>query len=198
MKDSAKVDNDRMVSRGNRETILNLPNSITVLRIGVIPVLFFLLLAPGPYWSLVIALIFIGAALTDLMDGYLARRYHVETNIGKFLDPIADKIVVNTAMILLIPISRIPAWIVALSIIRDLAVDGIRSVAATRSVIIEASSLGKRKTVCQIFAISALIIHYPIFGINAHLVGTVILYLALFFSVYSGIDYLIKFYRVFK
>ena len=102
-----------------------------MLRIGVIPVLFFLLLSPGPIMSLVIAVLFIAAALTDLMDGYIARKYQIVTTMGKFLDPIADKLIVNTAMILLIPIGRIPAWIVAIIVIRDFAVDGMRNIASS-------------------------------------------------------------------
>jgi len=175
--------------------IINLPNAITLLRIGIVPVLFFLLLDPGTMWSLIIAGLFIAAALTDLLDGYVARRYQIVTNLGKFLDPVADKLIVNTAMILLIAIQRIPAWVVALIIIRDFVVDGIRTIASSEGIIIEASKLGKRKTLCQIFAISALIIHYPFLGANAHLVGIVILYIALWLTVYSGSDYLIKFYR---
>ncbi len=113
----------------------------------------------------------------------------------KFLDPIADKLIVNTAMIMLIPIGRIPAWIVAVIIIRDFIVDGIRNIASSEGMIIEASPLGKRKTLCQIFAVSALMIHYPFFGADAHAVGMVILYIALILTVMSGTDYFIKFYR---
>ena len=175
--------------------ILNFPNRITMLRICIIPVLFFLLLSPGETGSLVIATLFVIAALTDLLDGYLARKYEIVTVMGKFLDPIADKLIVNTAMILMIPIGRISAWIVAVIIIRDFVVDGIRAIASTEGVVIQASSLGKQKTLCQIFAVTALMIHYPFLGADAHLIGTVILYLALVLSVYSGIDYFMKFYR---
>ncbi len=175
--------------------VLNLPNTITLLRIAVVPVLFFLLTAPGPTGSLVIATLFILAALTDLLDGYLARKYQIVTAMGKLLDPIADKLIVNTAMILMIPIGRIPTWIAAVIIARDFAVDGIRSMAAAEGQVIEASRLGKRKTLCQIFALSALMIHYPLFGADAHVVGTFILYIALFLSVYSGAEYFITFYR---
>jgi CDP-diacylglycerol--glycerol-3-phosphate 3-phosphatidyltransferase len=174
---------------------LNFPNIITVLRVTVIPVLFFLLLSPGRDGSLIIAGLFILAALTDLLDGYLARKYEIVTVMGKFLDPIADKLIVNTAMILMIPIGRISAWIVAIIIIRDFVVDGIRAIAQSEGFVIQASRLGKRKTLCQIFAVSALMIHYPFLGADAHAVGTVILYIALALSVTSGIDYLIKFYE---
>jgi CDP-diacylglycerol--glycerol-3-phosphate 3-phosphatidyltransferase len=175
--------------------LLNFPNTITLLRVTVIPVLFFLLLSPGQTGSLIIAGLFILAALTDLLDGYLARKYEIVTVMGKFLDPIADKLIVNTAMILMIPIGRISAWIVAIIIIRDFVVDGIRAIAQSEGYVIQASRLGKRKTLCQIFAVSALMIHYPFLGADAHVVGTVILYIALVLSVSSGIDYLVKFYK---
>ena len=179
----------------DKGAILNFPNRITIFRISIIPVLFFLLLSPGETGSLVIATLFVIAALTDLLDGYLARKYEIVTVMGKFLDPIADKLIVNTAMILMIPIGRIAAWIVAVIIIRDFIVDGIRAIASTEGVVIQASSLGKQKTLCQIFAVTALMIHYPFFGADAHAIGTVILYLALVLSVYSGVDYLMKFYK---
>jgi len=181
-----------MISK--RET-LNLPNTITLLRIGVVPFLFILLSEPGPFWSLIIAILFVIASITDFFDGYFARKYQMITTMGKFLDPIADKIIVNTAMILLIPIGRIPAWIVAITIIRDLIVDVIRSIASSEGIYIQASILGKQKTVTQIIAVTALIIHYSIFGINAHIVGTVVIYIALLLTIYSGIDYFIKLYK---
>lgn len=186
---------DKLTAKENQRLILNLPNGITMLRVGIMPVLFFLLSDPGRMWSLIIAVLFIMAALTDLLDGYVARKYHIVTNIGKFLDPIADKIIVNTAMILMIPIGRIPAWIVSLIIIRDFIVDGIRTIATSEGMIIEASKLGKRKTLCQIFAISALMIHYPFIGADAHIVGMVILYISLWLTIHSGVDYLLMFYR---
>jgi CDP-diacylglycerol--glycerol-3-phosphate 3-phosphatidyltransferase len=181
-----------MISR--RETF-NLPNTITLMRIGVVPFLFILLSNPGEFWSLVIAGLFVVASITDFFDGYIARKYQMITTMGKFLDPIADKIIVNSAMILMIPIGRIPAWIVAITIIRDLIVDVIRSIASSEGIYMQASILGKQKTVAQIIAVTALMIHYSIFGINAHIVGTVILYVALFLTVYSGIDYFIKLYK---
>jgi CDP-diacylglycerol--glycerol-3-phosphate 3-phosphatidyltransferase len=186
---------DRLPIPEDKREVFNLPNTITMIRIGVIPALFCLLLSPGPGMSLVIAILFIAAALTDLLDGYIARRFEIVTTMGKFLDPIADKLIVNTAMILMIPIGRIPAWIVAVIIIRDFAVDGIRNIASSEGMIIQASPLGKRKTLCQIFAVSALMIHYPFIGVDAHKVGMIILYIALILTVSSGIDYFLKFYR---
>ena len=195
MIDFLKRSFDRLPIPEDRRAIFNLPNTITMLRIGVIPVLFGLLFSPGPAMSLVIAILFIAAALTDLLDGYIARRFKIVTTMGKFLDPIADKLIVNTAMILMIPIGRIPAWIVALIIIRDFAVDGIRNIASSEGMVIQASPLGKRKTLCQIFAVSALMIHYPFIGADAHAIGMVILFIALVLTVTSGIDYFLKFYQ---
>lgn len=186
---------EKLPIAASRREIINLPNTITMLRIGIIPVLFFLLTAPGPEVSMILAVLFILASLTDLLDGYIARKYRIVTTMGKFLDPIADKLVVNTAMLLMIPIGRIPAWIVAITIIRDIAVDGMRSIASAEGIVIDASRLGKQKTLCQVFAVSALMIHYPIFGIDAHVVGMVILYVALVLTVLSGSEYFLKFYR---
>jgi len=186
---------DRIPIAPEMRDVFNLPNTISLIRMGVIPILFFLLLSPRPLMSLVIAVLFIAAALTDLLDGYIARRYHIVTTMGKFLDPIADKLIVNTAMIMLIPIGRIPTWIAAMIIIRDFIVDGIRNIASSEGLIIDASPLGKRKTLCQIFAVSALMIHYPFFGVDAHAVGMVILYIALVLTVLSGVDYFMRFYR---
>lgn len=195
MIDFLKRSFDRLPIAPEKREIYNLPNTISLLRIGVIPVLFSLLASPGPAMSLLIAALFIAAALTDLLDGYIARRYQIVTTMGKFLDPIADKLIVDTAMILLIPIGRIPAWIVALIVIRDFIVDGMRTIASSNGSVIEASPLGKRKTLCEIFAVSALMIHYPLFGIDAHAVGIVILYIALILALGSGVDYFLKFFR---
>jgi CDP-diacylglycerol---glycerol-3-phosphate 3-phosphatidyltransferase len=178
-----------------KNELFSLPNSITLARISVIPFLFFLLSAPGVFWSLVLAALFVLAALTDFLDGFVARRYNMITTMGKFLDPLADKLIVNSAMILMIPIGRIDAWIVVIIIMRDLIVDGIRSIASSEGIYIQASILGKQKTIAQIIAVTALMIHYPFLGLDAHFVGTMILYVALLLTVYSGLDYFIKFYR---
>ncbi len=186
---------DRLPIAQEKKKVFNLPNAVTLLRIGVIPVFFFLLLSPGPTGSLLIACIFVIASLTDLLDGYIARRYQIVTTMGKFLDPIADKLVVNTAMILMIPLGRIPAWIVAVIIIRDFTVDGIRTIASSEGIIIQSSRLAKQKTLCQVVAVTALMIHYPFLGADAHLVGIIILHIALFLTLYSGLDYLMKFFK---
>jgi len=186
---------DKLTTSEDGNEIFNLPNCITLLRLAVIPVLFLLLLSPGRILSMIIAVLFIIASITDLIDGYVARKYNIVTTMGKFLDPVADKLIVSTAMIMMIPIGRIPAWIVAVIIMRDLFVDGLRSVASAEGLVIDASRLGKQKTLCQIVAVSALLIHYDtVCGLNAHAVGMIILYLALVLTVWSGADYFKKFY----
>lgn len=196
MLDFLKNSFEKMTASKDRNEVFNLPNTITLLRLAVIPVLFLLLLAPGRVLSMVIAVLFIIASITDLIDGYVARKYNIVTTMGKFLDPVADKLVVTTAMIMMIPIGRIPAWIVAIIIMRDLLVDGLRSIASADGLVIDASRLGKQKTLCQIIAVSALLIHYDtVFGIDAHAVGIAVLYLALALTVWSGGDYFLKFYE---
>jgi CDP-diacylglycerol--glycerol-3-phosphate 3-phosphatidyltransferase len=178
-----------------KQVIFNLPNTITLIRLSVVPFLFILLWSPGEFWSLVLAILFVAASITDLLDGYIARKYQLVTTMGKFLDPIADKLMINTAMILMIPIGRIPAWIVALTIIRDFVVDGVRSIASSEGLFIQASRLGKQKTLAQIIAVTALLIHYPIFGADAHRVGIMVLYVAFVLTIYSGTNYFIQFYK---
>ena len=178
-----------------RKEMANLPNLLTILRVTVIPVLFLLLLEPGRTLSLVIAALFIVAAVTDLLDGYLARKYRIVTRVGKILDPIADKLVVSAAMILMIPMGRIQAWIVALIILRDIAIDGMRHIATAGGFIIAASKMGKQKTLSQVIAVSALLIHYPLFGLDAQRIGTIVLYVALLLTIVSGLDYGYKFYK---
>lgn len=195
MIDFLKKSFDRLPIPSRKREIFNLPNCITMLRVGIIPVLFLLLLDPGKNLSLAIAILFILAALTDLLDGYIARRYNIVTKMGKLMDPIADKLILSTAMILLIPLGRIPTWIVALIIARDVLVDGIRSFASSEGTIIEASRLAKQKTLCQVIGVSALLIHYPIFGLDAHMIGTVVIYVAMVLTVWSGGEYAVKFHR---
>ena len=195
MIDYLKESFDKLPISGDKKDVLNLPNTITMVRIGIIPILFLLLINPGRVMSLIIAVLFILAAVTDLLDGYVARKYGIVTRLGKYLDPLADKLIVNTAMIMMIPIGLIPAWIVAIIIMRDLAIDGLRSIASADDFVIQASTLGKQKTLCQIIAVSALLIHYPFFGANAHAVGTVTLYVALVLTLWSGVDYFVKFLK---
>ena len=144
------------------------------------------------------AALFLGMAfVTDFLDGYFARRYSAVTVTGKILDPLADKILVIVTMIMLLPMGRIPAWIVMLIVVRELAVTGLRSIAVTEGIVIQASALGKYKTVFQCSATIALCLHYVYLGVDLHLVGMSLLWIALAFTLWSGWAYFRDFYRGF-
>jgi len=174
------------------ERFWNLPNSITMLRTCVVPVLLFLPMAQTQSGSRIIAWLFIAAAVTDIIDGWLARRGQMVTSIGKLLDPLADKLTVSTALVVLLAMGRIPIWAtVAVVVIigRELAVTGLRGVAAAGGQVVAAGSLGKVKTTCQNIAIGALIFHYPTFGLPAHELGMLFLAIATGLTLWSGYQY---------
>lgn len=174
---------------------LNIPNSLSVIRIVCAPVLVLLLLSPDRLLSAAAAVIFALVCATDWLDGYLARRWSNVTTLGKFLDPLADKIIVTTVLIMLVPLGRIPAWAVAVLISREMAVTGLRAIAVDAGVVIAASRLGKWKTFMQIVAIVPLLLHYPFLGIDFQFIGLVLFAAALFLTVWSGIDYFVAFFR---
>jgi len=176
----------------------SLPNLLTEIRIACIPIVFLCLNFTGKLWSLIAAICISLAFITDILDGFFARRYASVTTVGKFLDPLADKVLVSVTMIMLIPMGRIPAWIVAIIILREIAVTGLRGIASEKKVIIPAGKLGKYKTIFQGVALIGLCIHYEYFGINFHVVGMAMLWIALVLTVWSGVDYFQKFRLVFK
>ena len=163
-----------------------LPNHLSVLRLILIPVVVTCLYFPGRTGSFLAALFFGLAAITDLLDGFYARRYRVVTPLGKFLDPLADKLLVSVTMIMLITLNRIPAWVVMLIIARELAVTGLRGIAVVEGQIIEASVLGKYKTIFQSVALVCLCLHYQYLQIDFHLVGMAFLWVALVLTLWSG------------
>ena len=178
--------------------ILNVPNTLSLVRVFLAPlVLLFLSLrisAPVPFLSLdgaepltlgdlLAAVVFIIAAITDSMDGYIARKHHLITTLGKFIDPLADKVLVIAAMIALVELQRIPGWIVLVIITREFVVTGLRLVAAAEGVVIAASKGGKLKTVFQIVALTMLILKLP--G------GMALMWVAMILTVWSGMEYLI-------
>jgi len=185
-----------MMSGVSRETMRNLPNILTVCRIGVIPILVVLLLFPSPLPRAIAALIFILASVTDYLDGYLARRYDVISSMGKLLDPMADKLLVMSVLIMLVPCrpGAVPAWMVVVILGRDIMVTSLRGVASAQGVVIQAEDLGKYKTILQIFALSGLILHYTYFSIDFHLGGMYFLWASLLLSVWSGVSYFRKFW----
>ena len=145
-----------------------------------------------PVEHLVGAIIFIIASTTDWLDGYLARKNNLVTNMGKFLDPLADKLLVSAAFILLVELGTAPAWIVIIIISREFAVTGLRLILAGGGEVVAANQLGKIKTVAQLLAISFLLLHNIFFEAIGIPFGTIMLYIALVFTVWSGVDYFVK------
>jgi CDP-diacylglycerol--glycerol-3-phosphate 3-phosphatidyltransferase len=176
---------------------LNLPNFITLTRILLIPVFVVLFVTPTEDRSLSAALVFVIAAVTDLLDGYLARRNGQVTTLGKLLDPIADKLLVLSALILLVNLDRVSALVAILIIAREVAVTGIRAIAAGEGMVIEAETTGKYKMALQVVAIVLLILEDTFmsdFG-NLHLAGIVTLYLSLLLGYVSGGQYVWSFWK---
>ena len=178
-----------------KRVIWNLPNALTILRIMAIPVIVLLLFSPARVASFVASIIFLLAAITDGLDGYIARRQNIETSLGKFLDPLADKLLVITSLIMLIHLGRVPAWIVAIIAGREMAVTGLRAIAINEGIVISASQLGKYKTLLQVIATTILICHYPYYSIDFHNLGMIFLWAALVLTVWSGLDYFRGFFR---
>jgi CDP-diacylglycerol--glycerol-3-phosphate 3-phosphatidyltransferase len=183
---------------------MNLPNKITVSRIFLIPLFLLVMLAPLswgelnvagislPVTHLIGALIFIIASSTDWIDGYYARKLNLVTNLGKFLDPLADKLLVSAALITLVELQLAPAWMVIVIISREFAVTGLRLVLAGEGEVVAANMLGKIKTWAQIIAVSALLLHNLPFELLNIPFAMISLWVAVFFTIYSGWDYFVK------
>jgi CDP-diacylglycerol--glycerol-3-phosphate 3-phosphatidyltransferase len=177
-----------------REVFWNLPNSVTMLRIGVVPILICMPMAQGPSGSRFMAWAFIIAALTDILDGWLARRDGGRdiTRIGKLLDPLADKLLVSTALIMMLAMGRIPLWgagMVVVIVGRELAVTGLRGIASTHGHIVAATWPGKIKAIAQTVATAALLFHYETLGLPAHEIGMTLLAVATALTLWSGYLY---------
>lgn len=190
----------------SKNAIWNIPNILTMVRIFLIPVMAVLLLSPSQdagFWA---AAVFAVASVTDWLDGYLARRMGIVTIFGKFLDPIADKLIVMAALIMILPFNRVPAWMVLVILGREIIITGLRGIASSEGIVISASDLGKFKTIFQIVAILGLLLHYdyhwlfgidhPWFYVNMHNVGMFYFWIATVITIWSGVDYLVKFMRV--
>jgi len=175
--------------------MFNLANNLTFLRIACIPLLVLLLYFPGKISCLIAMFIFIGASLTDLVDGIIARRYNLVTNMGKFLDPLADKLLVASALIMLVKLGWVEAWISITIVSREILVTGLRAIAADQGLVIAADKYGKLKTIVQTVALCPLILHYNWWGFDPNLLGQVLIYLALILTLFSGVNYLRNFYR---
>lgn len=178
-----------------------LPNLLSSVRIAIIPVLVYLLTFTDPSSGLLAAFLFLFASATDFFDGYLARRYGTVSNLGKLLDPIADKLMILAVLIMLAAMDRpgepaVPGWLVVVVVARETAVTVLRGIALTEGIVMEAEELGKYKFLLQVVALSALIVHYPYLGVDFHAAGIYFLLLATVISVWSGIQYHIKFFRL--
>lgn len=198
--------NEGVMTHKERSQILNLPNILTLLRIAIIPLFVVMLLDPTRERSLIAAALFGVASITDWLDGYFARRMGIVTTFGKFLDPIADKLIVMAALVMILPVRWVPAWMVLVILGREIIITGLRGVASSEGIVIAASNLGKFKTIFQIVAILGLLLHYDyqwLFGwdnlyftVNMHNVGMFYLWIATVLTIWSGLDYLIKFTKL--
>jgi CDP-diacylglycerol--glycerol-3-phosphate 3-phosphatidyltransferase len=186
-----------------------LPNLLTMGRIATIPLILYFIDNYSPVRSFIATLIYLGAAITDSLDGWLARRRKQVSVLGKFLDPLADKLMVTAVLVYLTSMDRCPAWLVVALLARELAVTGLRAIAVSEGLVISASDSGKQKTALQLIGTMFLLIHfrYPVWGlehvtiadeklvIDFHAVGIYTLMLALVMSVLSAVDYFLAFAR---
>jgi len=187
-----------------REELLNAPNLMTLGRILCIPVFMALLSYENRRNSFLAALVFAAAAITDWLDGWLARVSNKVTTLGKFLDPLADKIIVLSALVMLVRLGRVPVWVVVIILARELLISGLRTIAMSEGLVISASRGGKWKTSLQLSGIIALMVHYHflidyLFGTvvtDFHAVGLTLLYISLIPGIASAIDYIRAFYTL--
>jgi CDP-diacylglycerol--glycerol-3-phosphate 3-phosphatidyltransferase len=165
-------------------------------RVIAVPIIVILMLFPNRVCTFIAAILFSVAAITDYLDGYIARTRGLVSTLGKIMDPVADKLLVSSAFIMLTALGWVPPWIVCIIIGREIAVTGLRNIIAEKGEDVSASNLGKYKTGFQIAAIIPLMIHYPFFGLNPLAIGAFFLWGALGFTVWSGADYFFKFRRL--
>lgn len=175
-------------------TLPNLPNGLTLSRIFLVPLLVVVLLTRAERWEFFGGVIFGVAALTDWLDGFLARRRRQVTTLGMLLDPVADKLLVSAAFISLVQMQLAPAWMVVIIVGREFAVTGLRSIAIAQGLAIPASRLGKLKMATQVVAILLLILGKTFLG-PYHVLGKTALWVAVVLTLASGVDYYLKFYR---
>lgn len=175
--------------------MLSHPNFLTMCRVVAIPGIILLMLSPNRLSSFLASILFSAAAITDYFDGFIARTRGLTSEFGKLMDPLADKLLVSSAFIMIVSHGWIPGWIICIIIGREIAITGLRNVMADNNEDISASNLGKYKTGFQIAAIIPLLIHYPYFGINFHGIGMFFLWGALIYTVWSGLDYGFRFKR---
>ena len=192
------------MARSLKKELWTAPNVITFARITLIPVFLAYTYYESRVHSFVAAMVYTVAAATDFLDGWVARRFNLVTVLGKFLDPLADKLIAISALIMLVHLGRVTAWIVVLVMAREFAVTGLRTIAMSEGLVIAAGQEGKYKTALQLAGISFLMLHYPYpidlvvgtLDVDANRVGTGLLYLSVFFSLWSAWKYFAGFLRV--
>lgn len=181
--------------------LTNLPNLVTMGRVLFVPAVLYFMDNYSPVRSLIAALLYLVASVGDGVDGYLARSRGQVSTLGKFLDPVADKLMVTAVLVFMVALGRVPAWLVVVLVARDFAISGLRSIASSEGIIIAASRGGKMKTALQLVALIMLLLHfrYPLLGLGINIdynaVGLVVLYISLGFSLISGLDYVVGFFR---
>lgn len=181
--------------------VWTLPNLLSFFRIGIIPVLVYLLTFTDRASAVLAAALFLIASITDYFDGYFARRNRSVSDLGKILDPLADKLMVLSVLIMLAAMDRpgepsVPAWLVVVIIARESAVTVIRGIALSEGIVMHAETLGKYKFILQAFAVVGLLIHYRYWGVDFFVAGIYFLVLSAVIAVWSGISYHVQFFRV--
>jgi CDP-diacylglycerol--glycerol-3-phosphate 3-phosphatidyltransferase len=185
-----------MRRRNLRDEFTNLPNILTMLRVVVIPFVLYFIDNRSQVRSFIAMVLYLAASITDFLDGYLARKRGQVSILGKFLDPLADKLIVMAALVVLVDVDRLPSWLVVVLLARELAITGLRSIASSEGLVIPAGQEGKYKTALQLVGILFLLVHfrYPLLGthlwVDFHVVGLYTLYVSLGFSVLSAFKYL--------
>ena len=175
---------------------MNLPNKLSIIRVALIPVIVVLLYQQSDACRIIAGALFIIASLTDFLDGYIARKYDLVTNFGKFIDPVADKLLVLTTLIMLLHRSQTEAWIIIIILCRELSVDGLRLVAVTQGKVIAASPFGKIKTTCQMIMITAaILLNQSAFSTWYMIILTAA---AVVMTLFSAVDYFVKNRAVFS
>ncbi len=176
-----------------RETLFNLPNLLTLVRVGSIPLLVGLLYLPGQVWSRVAGGLFFVAGLTDLFDGWLARRLKKVTVVGQYLDPVADKLLIASMLVMLSALDRLPAWITILVVCREIAVTGMRALAASHGLSVPSDLWGKWKTALQMLGVFLLVLYYPLGEFQPAFWGLGCMWLAVLITAWSGLAYAYRF-----
>jgi CDP-diacylglycerol--glycerol-3-phosphate 3-phosphatidyltransferase len=181
--------------------VCTIPNLLSLFRILIIPILVYLLTFPDRFFSLLAAALFLVASVTDYFDGYLARRNKSVTDVGKILDPLADKLMVASALIMLAAIDRpnepsVPAWLVVVVLARESAVTVLRGIALNEGIVMQAETLGKYKFILQSYAVVGLLVHYRYWGVDFFAAGMYFLVLSSAIALWSGVNYHVQFFRL--